>query len=98
MRALPIMRELGAPVVFDATHSVQRPGAQGTRPAATREFVAGARARRGGGGRRRPVLETHPDPDAAPSDGPNMIPIRQIEDAGFLVAFDALAKKQPTKT
>jgi 2-dehydro-3-deoxyphosphooctonate aldolase (KDO 8-P synthase) len=93
MRALPIMAETGAPVIFDATHSVQQPGGKGTSSGGQREFVpvlARAAAAVGVAG---VFIETHPDPDHAPSDGPNMVPLHEFEAlVKRLMAFDALAK------
>src|SRR5471030_279575 len=96
MRALPILaRTTGAPVIFDATHSVQQPGGQGTSSGGQREYVpvlARAAVAVGVGG---VFIETHQDPDHAPSDGPNMIPLRDFEALiGELMAFDRLAKKR----
>jgi 2-dehydro-3-deoxyphosphooctonate aldolase (KDO 8-P synthase) len=95
MRALPIMAQTtGAPVIFDATHSVQQPGGKGTSSGGQREFVpvlARAAVAVGGAG---VFIETHPDPDRAPSDGPNMVPLREFEAlVKRLMAFDALAKQ-----
>src|SRR3954462_7567845 len=93
MRALPILAQTGAPVVFDATHSVQQPGGQGTSSGGQREFVpvlARAAVAVGVAGL---FIETHQDPDRAPSDGPNMVPLREFEGlVKRLMAFDALAK------
>jgi 2-dehydro-3-deoxyphosphooctonate aldolase (KDO 8-P synthase) len=78
MRAIPWMQETGAPVIFDATHSVQTPGALGTRTGGDRTMVpylANAAVAAGCDGL---FLETHPHPDAAPSDGPNMIPLAEL--------------------
>ena len=92
-RGLPQMAATGRPVIFDATHSVQQPGGQGTSSGGQREFVpvlARAACAVGVSGL---FIETHQDPDTAPSDGPNMVPIDQL--AGLintLRAFDALAK------
>jgi 2-dehydro-3-deoxyphosphooctonate aldolase (KDO 8-P synthase) len=89
-RSLPIMAGLGAPVIFDATHAVQQPGGQGTSSGGQREFVpilAKAALAVGVSGL---FLETHQDPDNAPSDGPNMIPLHQLED--MLRAFQAIDK------
>jgi 2-dehydro-3-deoxyphosphooctonate aldolase (KDO 8-P synthase) len=96
MRALPIMaRTTGAPVIFDATHSVQQPGGQGGSSGGEREFVpvlARAAVAIGVAGI---FIETHPDPDRAPSDGPNMIPLRDFEALlRDLQAYDALAKRR----
>jgi 2-dehydro-3-deoxyphosphooctonate aldolase (KDO 8-P synthase) len=79
MRGLVIMREMGAPVVFDATHSVQLPGGGGDRSLGQRQFVeplARAAVAIGVDGL---FIETHPDPDVALSDGPNMVPLDQLE-------------------
>jgi len=94
MRALPIMAQAtGAPVIFDATHSVQQPGGKGTSSGGQREFVpvlARAAVAVGVAGL---FIETHPDPDSAPSDGPNMVPLREFEALiKRLMAFDALSK------
>jgi 2-dehydro-3-deoxyphosphooctonate aldolase (KDO 8-P synthase) len=95
MRALPILkRTTGAPVIFDATHSVQQPGGQGTSSGGEREFVpvlARAAVAIGVAG---VFIETHQDPDKAPSDGPNMLPLKQMEPLlRALVEFDHLAKR-----
>ncbi len=93
MRALPILTEIGAPVVFDATHSVQQPGGQGTTSGGQREFVPVLARAAVAVGVSAVFMETHPDPDNAPSDGPNMVPLDEFEDlARDLLAFDALAK------
>ena len=93
MRALPILARTGAPVIFDATHSVQQPGAQGASSGGEREFVAVLARAAVAVGVAGVFIETHQDPDAAPSDGPNMIPIKQLEPLlQSLVQFDALAK------
>ena len=94
MRALPIMaRETGAPVIFDATHSVQQPGGHGTSSGGEREFVpvlARAAVAIGVAG---VFIETHQDPDKAPSDGPNMIALKDMEGLlRTLQAFDRIAK------
>jgi 2-dehydro-3-deoxyphosphooctonate aldolase (KDO 8-P synthase) len=93
MRALPIMAETGYPVVFDATHSVQQPGGQGTSSGGQREFAPVLARGAAAGGVAALFIETHPDPDHAPSDGPNMIPLREMP-ALFarLSAFDRLTK------
>jgi 2-dehydro-3-deoxyphosphooctonate aldolase (KDO 8-P synthase) len=95
MRALPILKErIGAPVIFDATHSVQQPGGQGTSSGGQREFVgvlARAAVAIGVAGL---FIETHQDPDKAPSDGPNMLPLKAMEPLlRTLVEFDRIAKK-----
>ncbi|ACA19096.1 2-dehydro-3-deoxyphosphooctonate aldolase [Methylobacterium sp. 4-46] len=95
MRALPIMAQVtgGAPVVFDATHSVQQPGGQGATSGGQREFVPVLARAAVAVGVAGVFIETHPDPDRAPSDGPNMVPLRAMPDLlARLVAFDRLAK------
>ena len=96
MRSLPIMAEGGAPVVFDATHSVQQPGGQGGTSGGQREFVpvlARAAISIGVAGL---FVETHRDPDSAPSDGPNMVPLDQLEAMlALLVQLDDIAKANP---
>ena len=93
MRALPIMAQFGAPIVFDATHSVQQPGGQGTTSGGQREFVPTLARAAVAVGVAAVFMETHPDPDNAPSDGPNMVPLDQFEDlVAKLLEFDALAK------
>jgi 2-dehydro-3-deoxyphosphooctonate aldolase (KDO 8-P synthase) len=95
MRALPIMAEIGCPVIFDATHSVQQPGGQGTSSGGDRRFVpvlARAAVAVGVAGL---FIETHEDPDHAPSDGPNMVPLKNFEPLlQELMAIDALVKAQ----
>jgi len=94
MRALPILRrETGAPIIFDATHSVQQPGGQGTSSGGEREFVPVLARAAVAVGVAGVFIETHQDPDRAPSDGPNMVPLREIEPLlRTLMAFDKLAK------
>ena len=94
MRALPILaRTTGAPVIFDATHSVQQPGGKGTSSGGEREFVPVLARAAVAVGVAGVFIETHPDPDHAPSDGPNMVPLREFEGlVRTLMAFDALAK------
>jgi 2-dehydro-3-deoxyphosphooctonate aldolase (KDO 8-P synthase) len=96
MRALPIMaRETGAPVIFDATHSVQQPGGQGDSSGGQREFVAVLARAAVAVGVAGVFIETHQDPDHAPSDGPNMVSLRDFEGLiGELMAFDRLAKSR----
>ncbi len=96
MRSLPIMAEqTGAPVIFDATHAVQPPGGQGTSSGGQREFVPVLARAAVAVGVAGVFVETHPDPDKAPSDGPNMVPLNQFEAlVARLQAFDALAKGQ----
>jgi 2-dehydro-3-deoxyphosphooctonate aldolase (KDO 8-P synthase) len=94
MRALPIMKSLGAPVVFDATHSVQQPGGRGDTSGGERQFVPVLARAAAAIGVAAVFMEAHPDPDRAPSDGPNMVPFDQLEDlVRDLVAFDRLAKR-----
>ncbi len=94
MRALPILaRTTGAPVIFDATHSVQQPGGQGTASGGEREFVPVLARAAVAVGVAGVFIETHQDPDKAPSDGPNMVPLREMEGLlRRLIAFDRLAK------
>ncbi len=95
MRALPVLRETGCPVVFDATHSVQEPGGEGSRSGGRREFVPVLARAACAIGVAAVFMETHPDPDRAPSDGPNMVPMAGLPALlGTLVAFDRLAKEQ----
>lgn len=92
-RGLPIMAQTGYPVVFDATHSVQQPGGQGTTSGGQREFAPVLARAACAVGVSALFIETHQDPDNAPSDGPNMIPVDQMSDLiANLRAFDALAK------
>ena len=93
MRALPILARTGAPVIFDATHSVQQPGGQGASSGGEREFVPVLARAAVAVGVAGVFIETHQDPDKAPSDGPNMIPIKALEPLlQSLKQFDALAK------
>jgi 2-dehydro-3-deoxyphosphooctonate aldolase (KDO 8-P synthase) len=94
MRALPILaRSTGAPVVFDATHSVQQPGGQGMASGGEREFVPVLARAAVAVGVAGVFIETHQDPDRAPSDGPNMVPLKEIGTLlTRLMAFDQLAK------
>jgi 2-dehydro-3-deoxyphosphooctonate aldolase (KDO 8-P synthase) len=93
MRALPIMADIGVPVIFDATHSVQQPGGQGTSTGGDRRFVPVLARAAVAVGVAGVFIETHQDPDNAPSDGPNMMPIKElpalIEE---LMAIDRIAK------
>jgi 2-dehydro-3-deoxyphosphooctonate aldolase (KDO 8-P synthase) len=95
MRSLAIMRETGCPVVFDATHSVQLPGGQGTKSGGQREFVpvlARAAVATGVAGL---FMETHPDPDKALSDGPNAWPLGRMKDLlETLKELDATVKRR----
>ncbi len=93
MRSLPIMARFGAPVVFDATHSVQQPGGQGTSSGGQREFVPHLSRGAVSIGVAAVFMETHPDPDNAPSDGPNMVPLNEFEAlVGRLLEYDQLTK------
>lgn len=94
MRSLPILaRTTGAPVIFDATHSVQQPGGRGSSSGGEREFVPVLARAAVAVGVAGVFIETHPDPDRAPSDGPNMVPLREMERLfSDLIAFDKLAK------
>lgn len=98
MRSLPIMAKTGYPVIMDATHSVQQPGGQGNSSGGQREFapvMARAAVSLGIAG---VFIETHEDPDRAPSDGPNMIPLRDMAAlVESLMAFDRLAKSNPVR-
>ena len=96
MRALPIMAQAtGAPVIFDATHSVQQPGGQGTSSGGQREFVPVLARAAVAVGVAGVFIETHQDPDRALSDGPNMVPLREMPALlAELMAFDALAKRR----
>ncbi|MBH9994647.1 MULTISPECIES: 3-deoxy-8-phosphooctulonate synthase [Bartonella] len=94
MRALPIMAQFGSPVIFDATHSVQQPGGQGTSSGGQREFVETLARAAVAVGVAGVFLETHQDPDHAPSDGPNMVKLENLPNLlETLMAFDRLAKK-----
>lgn len=94
MRALPIMAQTGYPVIIDATHSVQQPGGQGTSSGGQREFVATIARASVAVGVAGVFIETHQDPDNAPSDGPNMVKLSDLPALlDQLIAFDTLAKK-----
>ena len=96
MRSLAIMRETGAPVVFDATHSVQLPGGQGTSSGGQREFVPVLARAAIGVGVAGLFMETHPDPANALSDGPNAVPLRHMKALlEQLLALDRVVKSQP---
>jgi 2-dehydro-3-deoxyphosphooctonate aldolase (KDO 8-P synthase) len=96
MRALPTMAATGYPVVFDATHSVQQPGGQGTTSGGQREFVPVLARAAIAIGVAAVFMETHENPDCAPSDGPNMVRLRELPGIlETLVAFDRLAKTRP---
>jgi 2-dehydro-3-deoxyphosphooctonate aldolase (KDO 8-P synthase) len=93
MRALPILARTGAPVIFDATHSVQQPGGRGTASGGEREFVPVLARAAVAVGVAGVFIETHQDPDRAPSDGPNMVPLKDMESLlERLIAFDRIAK------
>jgi 2-dehydro-3-deoxyphosphooctonate aldolase (KDO 8-P synthase) len=93
MRALPVLAATGAPVIFDATHSVQQPGGQGTSSGGQREFVPVLARAAVAVGVAGVFIETHQNPDKAPSDGPNMIPLKELTPLlERLMQFDALAK------
>ena len=94
MRALPILAEIGAPVIFDATHSVQQPGGQGGTSGGERRFVPVLARAAVAVGVAGVFIETHQDPDKALSDGPNMVPLKELESLlTELVAIDALVKR-----
>ena len=96
MRSLPIMKRSGYPVVMDATHSVQQPGGQGSSSGGQREFAPVMARAAVALGVAAVFIETHEDPDNAPSDGPNMIPLSQMRElVGTLMEFDSLAKARP---
>jgi 2-dehydro-3-deoxyphosphooctonate aldolase (KDO 8-P synthase) len=95
MRALPILAETGAPVIFDATHSVQQPGGQGATSGGERRFVPVLARAAVAVGVAGVFIETHQDPDHAPSDGPNMVPLKELEPLlAELIAIDALVKRR----
>ena len=94
MRALPILAETGAPVIFDATHSVQQPGGQGGSTGGERRFVETLARAAVAVGVAGIFIETHQDPDNAPSDGPNMVPLKDMPALlEKLLAFDRIAKR-----
>ena len=96
MRALPILAETGYPVVFDATHSVQQPGGKGTSTGGQREFVPVLARAAVAIGVAAVFMETHQDPDKAPSDGPNMVKLKELPALlETLMEFDRLAKARP---
>ncbi len=98
MRSLPIMARTGYPVVMDATHSVQQPGGAGTASGGQREFAPVMARAAVSLGIAAVFIETHPDPDHAPSDGPNMIPLAEMPALiSDLKAFDDLAKARPLR-
>lgn len=94
MRAIPVLRDTGYPVVFDATHSVQQPGGQGATSGGQREFVPVLARAAVAVGVAAVFMETHQDPDNAPSDGPNMVPLSDMNALiSELLEFDRLAKR-----
>lgn len=96
MRSIPIMKEIGCPIVLDATHSVQQPGGQGTSSGGQRQYAPHLARAAVSLGIAAVFMETHPDPDHAPSDGPNMIPLNRFEEIlRDLKAFDDMAKSRP---
>jgi len=96
MRSLPILAETGQPVVFDATHSVQQPGGQGTASGGERRFVPVLARAAVAVGVAAVFMETHEDPDRAPSDGPNMVPFKELPALiQTLMEFDRMAKARP---
>ena len=96
MRSLPILAETGFPVVFDATHSVQQPGGQGGKSGGERRFVETLARAAVAVGVAAVFMETHEDPDRAPSDGPNMVPLKALPALlETLRAFDRIAKARP---
>jgi len=99
MRALPILKsQTGCPLVFDATHSVQQPGGQGATSGGQREFVPVLARAAISLGVAAVFMETHQDPDSAPSDGPNMVPLKEMPALiETLMAFDKLAKARPVE-
>ena len=98
MRALPQLAQTGAPVIFDATHSVQQPGGQGASSGGQREFVPVLARAAVAVGVAGVFIETHQDPDKAPSDGPNMVPLREMEGLlRTLMEFDLVSKGKAAK-
>jgi 2-dehydro-3-deoxyphosphooctonate aldolase (KDO 8-P synthase) len=96
MRSLPILARTGAPVIFDATHSVQQPGGRASSSGGEREFVPVLARAATAVGIAGIFIETHQDPDRAPSDGPNMMPLKDMADLlRTLIAFDRMAKSSP---
>ena len=94
MRSIPIMAKNGYPIVCDATHSVQQPGGQGEKSGGQREFVEHLSRAAVAVGVAAIFLETHQDPDNAPSDGPNMVPLNKLEELiNKIVEIDFLIKK-----
>ena len=98
MRSLPILAQTGYPVVYDATHSVQQPGGQGTSSGGQREFVPVLARAAIAVGVAAVFMETHQDPDKAPSDGPNMVKLKDMPALlATLLEFDRIAKAHPAK-
>jgi 2-dehydro-3-deoxyphosphooctonate aldolase (KDO 8-P synthase) len=98
MRALPVLASLGAPVVFDATHSVQQPGGQGTRSGGDRDMVPVLARAAVAIGVAAVFMETHQDPDNAPSDGPNMVKLKDLPALlAELVEIDQIAKRRAVR-
>jgi 2-dehydro-3-deoxyphosphooctonate aldolase (KDO 8-P synthase) len=98
MRSLPIMAQTGCPVVYDATHSVQQPGGQGGTSGGQREFVPVLARAAMAIGVAAVFMETHENPSSAPSDGPNMVPLKGLPDIlKTLVQIDRIAKANPVK-
>ncbi len=96
MRSLPVLAETGYPVVFDATHSVQQPGGQGGKSGGERRHVETLARAAVAVGVAAVFMETHEDPDRAPSDGPNMVPLKKLPELlETLIALDRLAKAKP---
>ena len=93
MRALPIMAKFGFPIVFDATHSVQQPGGMGEKSGGQREFVPALTRAAIAVGVGAIFMETHEDPDNAPSDGPNMVPLNEVKNLlKKLIEIDKIVK------
>jgi 2-dehydro-3-deoxyphosphooctonate aldolase (KDO 8-P synthase) len=98
MRSLPVMARTGYPVVMDATHAVQQPGGLGGASGGQREFAPVLARAAVALGIAAVFVETHPEPDSAPSDGPNMLPLVQMPAfVASLARFDALAKTEPLR-
>jgi len=98
MRALPIMAKFGAPVVFDATHSVQQPGGQGDKTGGDRQMVPFLARAAVATGVACVFMETHQDPDSAPSDGPNMVKLKDMPALlSELVEIDRIVKRRTTQ-
>ena len=96
MRSLPVLAQTGHPVVFDATHSVQQPGGRGETSGGQREFIPVLARAAVSVGVAAVFMETHQDPDSAPSDGPNMVPINELHgQLEILMEFDRLAQANP---